>query len=282
MDENKIYFSTSFISKNGGQKINEDYFGFVEKDDIYCWVLADGLGGHGDGEIASTTAVEEVVSKFLEKPECNEEAVKQYINFANRAVYEKKHIEKLNSKMMTTIVVVLADREKIIIGNIGDSRAYVLQNKKKLFITKDHSVPYILYETGEIRESEIRNHEDSNRLTKALGTTNHIEASVNTLNITDTNLILLCSDGFWRSVSELEVEKELKSKGNKNSEWLKKIEEKYFQNITDKTDNYTACIIQLSNQSEKKRSFMAFYMWLVFITAMLIGAIIGSKILFIK
>lgn len=284
MKEQKERLITSFISNEGGQSINEDYFGFVEKDNIYCWVLADGLGGYGDGEVAAITAVEEIVSKFLEKPRCDESAIRLYIESANRAVYEKKHLEKSNSNMMSTIAVVIADKEKAVIGHVGDSRVYVFKKGKKIFCTKDHSVPYLLYETGEIKEEDIRGHEDSNRLTKALGLSNKIEASVSIVKLNGTEEIIMCSDGFWKMISEADLNKLAKIKIKKGREWLEKIETKYLRDINEKSDNYTACLIESEQQIKKNKinGFIVFYMWIAFVSAALFGAIIGSKILFIK
>jgi hypothetical protein len=128
---------------------------------------------------------------------------------------------------------------------VGDSRFYHLQNGRVVNQTKDHSVPQVLADAGDIRPREIRGHEDRNRLLRTLGMEGEVKPTVlkDPLAYGDQDLFLLCSDGFWELVDETEMEVDY-TKARDLSDWLAKMEDKIITRGKGEYDNYTALALR--------------------------------------
>lgn len=172
-------------------------------------IVADGMGGHQAGEVASKMAVELVQSHLLAvhktlTEEQRPEAVRQAIVHANETVYEFASNQKRYHGMGTTVVVTLASEKQLTIGHIGDSRAYLWQapvkekGKDAQFrqVTEDHSLVNELIRSGQITQAEANNHPRRNVLTRALGTERQADVDVTLLNWHNGDILLMCSDGL--------------------------------------------------------------------------------------
>lgn len=214
------------FSDIGNREINEDFIGSREKNNERIFTLADGLGGHGKGEVASETAVSVSLEQFdvfyeHEKllPMIFEKAQEKILN------EQKKNTEAFDMK--TTMVCLFFMGDNLVRwGHIGDSRLYYFDLKKRKLIsrTKDHSVPQMLVNLGEIKESEIRYHEDRNRLLRVIGapwSSKAYEIS-DIVKLKNDSAFLLCSDGFWELITEKEMVSCLK-KTKSVEEWLEKM-----------------------------------------------------------
>ena len=198
---------TASLCNQGGRSANQDSVGIFSQGSWRCLVVADGLGGHRGGEIASKLAVETVEKAFRESPVLSAKAVQSYIRAANRAVHEEASRSSELSSMRTTIVVALVGEQHVIIGHVGDSRGYLLRRDQATVRTKDHSVPQALVNAGELEDDQIRFHEDRNRLIKVLGSEPDITPTVwpEAERLGPKDALLLCSDGFWEWLSDLEI-----------------------------------------------------------------------------
>ena len=230
------------LSKAGGREHNEDYVGMYQKGDTFCFVLADGLGGHGNGEVASQTAVGTVIDEFA----CNEK--RDSLDLGSFFISSQNRIQKLQKEdiskkdMRTTLVILEVTEKYAAYGHIGDSRLYVFENGKIREITLDHSFPQMLVHAGELKEKKIRNHPDRNRLLRALG--EQVEEVkyqlADPIPIHSQMAFLLCSDGFWELIDEKKMEDSLK-KSKTPIQWLEKMEEIVKKNGRwKKMDNYSA------------------------------------------
>ncbi len=234
---------------------NEDYFGI--SDNVF--VVADGMGGHNAGEVASKLTVETIIDFFnnfysfeLNKKENEidyQKVIDKAINKTNEVVKQKSQ-ENINYKSMgATIVLSIFQKPDIMhIANVGDSRAYLLRNKKLKMITEDHSLTGEMFRKGHITKDEIKNHPFRNQLTRAIGLDNKVEEYYTSLEVFDGDKILLCSDGLWNIVSEREIEnilsvEELSQKKCNN---LIKLVKKY-----NGSDDITAIIIYITNRDNK-------------------------------
>lgn len=173
-------------------------------------IVADGMGGHQAGEIASKMAVELVQSHLLAvhnglSNERRPEAVRQAIVHANETVFEFASNQQRYYGMGTTVVVTLASVKDITIGHIGDSRAYLWHvndaDKGKgaaqfRQVTEDHSLVNELIRSGQITPTEASTHPRRNVLTRALGTDKHAEVDVTLLTWQYGDILLMCSDGL--------------------------------------------------------------------------------------
>ena len=160
--------SYHLISHDGGRENNEDYVGMYQDGSAYCFVLADGLGGHGKGEVASRLAVEASVQAFAAGGP-GEEVLRVSFENAQKAILAGQREDYQARDMKTTLVILHVGEERIWWGHIGASRLYYFQNRKLQKRTLDHSVPQMLVAAGQLKEKQIRNHPDRNRLLRVLG-----------------------------------------------------------------------------------------------------------------
>lgn len=234
----------AMISREGSRDNNEDSIGMYQDGDSYCFILADGLGGHGKGEVASQVAVEAVIGQFA-AGERTEEFLDEVFCAAQTAIVEKQESDHTCRDMKTTLVVLDVEPEQVQWGHIGDSRLYYFQNGRIQSRTLDHSVPQMLVAVGEIREKDIRHHPDRNRLLRVLGVemdeVNHQTAEP--LPRKKGQAFLLCSDGFWELIEEKKMEAAYRRASDPEA-WLAAMEEIVQKNGkgTD-MDNYSAVAV---------------------------------------
>ena len=195
----------AMISKEGDRENNEDYIGMKEDQGMFCFVLADGLGGHGRGEAASKLVVEETKELF-------------------------HHTGNISNIQW---------------GHIGDSRLYHFRGNRLAERTLDHSVPQMLVSSGEIKEKEIRHHPDRNRVLRVMGTewAQPKYEIGNAVRSKGSHSFLLCSDGFWELIEEKEMKNMLR-KASSPEDWLNHMEQAVLENGKEEDmDNYSAIAV---------------------------------------
>jgi serine/threonine protein phosphatase PrpC len=237
-------FLTDMISSPGGRQHNEDHCSFLAAGELSCWVLADGLGGPGGGEVASQLACDTALRAFQQSPEVSSRAVESYINAANRAILERQQTDPALMFMASTVVVLAADQSLAVWGHAGDSRLYHLRGGKIVAQTKDHSVAQALVDGGEIQPVQIRFHPDRSSLQSSLGRKEQPGASTlpKPIPVQPGDAFLLASDGFWELLTEVEMEIEY-SKARTPSDWLRGMEFRLFRKIAAESDNYSAVAV---------------------------------------
>lgn len=236
----------SMLSKEGERENNEDNIGMYERDGEFCFVLCDGLGGHGKGELASLLAVEACMGLFAEKG-YGEEVLRESFVTAQQSILKTQKMDPEAMDMKTTMVLLHIGKDSIQWGHVGDSRLYYFVNDKIVGRTIDHSVPQMLVASGEIKESEIRHHPDRNRLLRVMG----LDEDEPRYTLEDVmerkgfQQFLLCSDGFWELIDEKKMQQTLK-KAKNPGEWIQLMEEIVLQNGRGTNmDNYSAVAVWL-------------------------------------
>ncbi len=204
------------------RELNEDSFkisGFKAGKALGVCVLADGMGGHNAGEVASGIAAELVCDDLVERLDENDSHkislnIAAAIDFANSEVYNMSLKNPQQAGMGTTIAVAYVNENSVIIANIGDSRAYLVSDTVIRKITVDHSVVEELVKSGSITKAQARNHPDKNIITRALGTEKFVDADYYDYTPVDGDVILLCSDGLWEMLDDKEIKKIINASEN--------------------------------------------------------------------
>ena len=233
----------AMISRQGGRDYNEDSVGAEQDGERWCFVLADGLGGHGKGEVASGIAVTVSKKCFLE----GREDLSAWFEEAQKSISEVQTRLHAESQMKTTMSAVELTPEKLRWGYIGDSRIYYFRKNRLVRRTLDHSVPQMLVNAGKLKEKQIRGHEDRNKLLRVLGTRYESVKYVIDIPVRreERQAFLLCSDGFWEWIDEKKMIRLLK-KSHSAQEWLDLMTEEVVKNGRgNHMDNYSAAAILL-------------------------------------
>ena len=233
----------AFKTAVGDRQINEDSLMMCEQNKRYCFVVCDGVGGNGMGDVASNLVAKILVEQSVKHK--FDDCISKAFAVAQEELLKHQIQNNAKNKMKTTAAMLLVEGNAFCIGHIGDSRVYIFGENNIRYKTVDHSVPQILALAGEISEDEIRNHPDRNVLLKAMGTKWEkpmFDVSP-IMPISEFKAALVCSDGFWEYITENEMLDLLKDSTD-SSEWLNKmllIAESAA--INDKRDNYSAIAI---------------------------------------
>ena len=192
------------------RSLNEDYAGYIEEEEFKLYVVADGMGGHNAGEVASEMAVE-AVKLYVEENYKSEgkNVLKNAINFANSKIYDSARCGNEYKGMGTTLVAALVNENSITIANVGDSSCFGIKGNYINKITKDHSLVQELIDSGSITEEEGRNHPKKNVITRALGTNNIVKVDIFNLDVDVYDKYLLCTDGLSNEVLKDEILEEI-------------------------------------------------------------------------
>lgn len=189
---------------------NQDYVNvFKNKKGIIFGIVADGMGGHRGGDVASDMAVSHLghtfeETKITDVDELREWIIKEISKENDRIISVSNQFDDLNG-MGTTMVGVFFTDEKMMVVNVGDSRCYIYHQGKLEQLSVDHSLVHELVETGQISPEEAQNHPQKNIITQTLGVSQTVQPRIKNFQLLDDAIILLCSDGLTNMVSEAEI-----------------------------------------------------------------------------
>jgi PPM family protein phosphatase len=177
---------------------------------ITAAIVADGMGGHRAGDVASGLAVDSLVQslKAWEETSSTMEVatqLREIIRKANTVVYDTAFMNEQYHNMGTTVVIALVDGSTGLIGHIGDSRAYRLRKGQLVQLTEDHTLVNELTKSGQLSPEEAAHHPRRNVLTRALGTDREVEVDVQIIDWQNGDRLLLCSDGLSGLVEDSEM-----------------------------------------------------------------------------
>lgn len=229
----------SYTNK-GGRDNNEDFCCYRTFDERGVFVLTDGLGGHNCGEVASKLAAEFILNEADKCKAYNEDNLLKMMNDVNDIII-KKQKENLEQKdMRTTIVAGFINNNIFRYFNVGDSRFYYFKKGCLYTQSKDHSVSQIAVIMGDITLEQIRFHDDRNKLLKVLGNdeTLNIKKIDDPIMVETGDAFILCSDGFWEYIYEVEMEADL-VKSDSPKEWVEYMLTRLLLRVTGNNDNFT-------------------------------------------
>lgn len=191
------------------RKLNEDSYFIYRNERLVGGMVADGMGGHNAGEVASKMAAELVKCGIMDgfKPDMDyvefSELVRRSLISANDEIYRRSKVSQNVSGMGTTACAAFVYSGKLITANIGDSRAYSISDNI-VQLTRDHSYVEELVQRGEITKESAKSHPQKNYITRALGTEEYVKSDV-AINAYNGEIIIICSDGLTNLVSDEQI-----------------------------------------------------------------------------
>ena len=245
---------TCFRSETGGRSRNEDACGYWQSGPAACWVLSDGAGGHGSGDLAARLVVQTALQAFQEQPEASGPQALALLQQAQQAVRREKTSGATRDDMHATAALLLLDRERGqgVFAHVGDSRLYQFRQGRILRQTRDHSLVQQLVDAGYWDAAQIRSHPQRNLLTSAIGAADPLEISVSpqAFEVLAGDVFLLCSDGWWEWVDEAGMESTLACQPSRQPVgrgWLDAMAARIAHTASHRHDNYSALCVACSD-----------------------------------
>jgi serine/threonine protein phosphatase PrpC len=241
-----MHFATALRSSTGARDTNQDAADHFATDGLEGWVLADGLGGHPGGGLASALATEAIREACLEEGEVSGEVLAAAAQAAQERIHDRQRRAPKYGRMRTTVVLLLADPESGTArwGHAGDSRLYHFRDGAIAHRTTDHSVVQALVDAGEVDPADQRDHEASHRILCALGDAGDAtpEVRATPVSLQPGDAVLLCSDGFWEGVVE-DTMRALLADADTPGDWLDAMAAHIEQAADTEQDNFTAVAV---------------------------------------
>lgn len=184
---------------------NEDSYIVLES----LYGIADGMGGHAAGEVASSTAVDALSEGIGRVDPKVPETLATLIKDANRTIFEKATRDDSLHGMGTTCTIVLIDGERGHLAHVGDSRAYMLRGDSLTRLSEDHTLVGRMVKEGQLTEDEASRHPQRNMITRSLGIDPEVRVDLRSFEVRDGDRLMLCSDGLTSMVDEPTIERVL-------------------------------------------------------------------------
>jgi len=203
-------YETGCVRKN-----NEDSFLVLPEFNLFA--VADGMGGHNAGEVASRLAIKELNNRAVDLTFININGIQQWmqesIAEANREVYEASFQAEEMAGMGTTLTALVIREKKAVIGHVGDSRIYLWRDGMLSLLSEDHSMVNELVRLGQLTEEKAKNHPHKNVLSRALGVDRTTIVDCFQLEVQPGDVFLLCTDGFTNIIEDEEIVGEFSGSG---------------------------------------------------------------------
>lgn len=229
-------FDVYEYTSKGGRDYNEDCLGSCYNEDGGIFVVADGLGGHTLGDMASHKAVETIISGWDHTSENISEELDRKIEEANIAILDLQ--SEMKAVMKTTAAALAVKGTKAVCANSGDSRVYVIHGNEFVYCTNDHSVAFKKYKAGEITREQIAADEDQSSLLRSLGSKDRYKPEIYSPNIEICrgDAFFLCSDGAWEYLRDEEILIDF-LKSETARQWSELLMLRIMERVTVRNDN---------------------------------------------
>ena len=228
--------------------INEDSYYLPQLGEHFC-AVADGMGGHNAGEVASAVACMEF-SDALRGVDCVDgEMLRDAVLRANAAVYARSEQDEQLSGMGTTFTALAQSEDSVWIAHVGDSRAYLIRNGEITRLTMDHTLVAEMVQQGIITEHEAKYHPKRNYITRAVGTQPQVEADLTRIERQGGDVYFLCTDGLSNHAdAEIILEITLRE----DLTWQQKLQTLVKHALDDgSTDNVTAMYARIEEDGDQ-------------------------------
>jgi len=252
-----MHLSIAHCSEAGKRESNQDFIGFCANEQMGCFMLADGAGGHAGGEQASRAVVSEALRAFQAQPAARCMEASWLITVARKALSAARKRHPDCADMDTTVAALLLNTEAAHASwcQLGDSRIYLFRKGRAHKLSHDHSILQSMIDAGFLRV-DLRTHNNRNALYAAVGSADTPATAVceKPLAIMQGDAFLLCSDGFWGALPEALMEEALVESKTPEA-WLSNMRKHIQQFAQDKTDmdNFSALAVWVGARIEATR-----------------------------
>lgn len=240
-EQNNFAFEISYISEKGGRPVNEDSIVVEHNKESIVLSIADGLGAHGGGDVASKIASDIVKDEYIKLPRLKPKNIHNVFQTIDNAIVAEQTDDL---KMKTTLACVLCRYKWIYAAHLGDTRIYTFKNNKETYLTVDHSVAYeeVMKNHGTL--DDIRKNPNRHILKAALGVGKIRPPDIFKQKIRGDLSMLICSDGFWEYVNEDEMLEALTNTTTAH-EWLEAMLKCHSEKADTFNDNYSAICLRI-------------------------------------
>lgn len=232
-------------SNRGGRSYNEDSIGSDCDGSNGIFIIADGLGGHSLGELASSCAVDVIMAGWHGFDSSPQKQLKSLFVQANAAILELQ--KEKRTVMKSTAAVLAIEDDKAVWANTGDSRIYYFHKSRLASCTEDHSVAYKKYKAGEITRDMLGSDEDQSSLLRTLGSEDRFvpdtHEAQNAIEIGDA--FMLCSDGAWEYLRDEEILIDL-LKSDNSQQWTELMLIRVMERINTGNDNISIITVKVT------------------------------------
>lgn len=253
----------AMLSRAGDRARNEDACGWWRGDAAGCWVVSDGAGGHGGGDVASRTVVGHIVREFAAQPQLAAEAAQAeetaaaLLRGANRALQQRQQCRDELHDMRATVALLLVDcaRALALCAHVGDTRIYGFRDGGLRFRSRDHSLLQGMVDAGWADEAMLRGHPQRSVLLHALGGGDALPAEAQRgqlLPLRQADAFLLCTDGLWDGLDDAAMLQALQGSADAAG-WLESLEQALLRTPRRGRDNYSAIALRVSDIGEATR-----------------------------
>ena len=234
--------------KGLSRRNNEDAYCIVDLRDslgVVVAAVADGMGGHRAGNIASKMAIEQIQNSLEEEPintesfQAIKDRLKDILEVANNAVFDKSLTDPKCGGMGTTLTIAVIGKDSVVFAHVGDSCAFYLSGGEMNKVTTDHTYVEELVRLGSITREEAMTHPQRNYITKAVGCFDDVSADYYSVKLIPGDRVLLCSDGLNKMLSDSEIAKIVYDSDNPEGICAVLIDQ---ANIKGGLDNITAVV----------------------------------------
>lgn len=233
-----MHYTYASFSNTGARANNEDALRVRHQEGRLLAVVADGLGGHDNGELASRLTVDSIFEE-LQPEQVDEDTLAYSLLHAHDAIRSTPNCGK------TTVAALWLSDGLGVAAHVGDSRIYQFRDGRIVYQSQDHSMVHLALMVGEITAQELRHHKDRNKLFRVLGEENESPKVDSTeLDIRPGDRFLLCSDGFWEPVTEEDMLRDLEA-AQTPQQWLDRMLDRITAAAAPKQDNYSAICVLL-------------------------------------
>lgn len=232
-------YTYACYSDIGKRTNNEDSYNILQNENALIAIVADGLGGHKNGEVASQIASEQIPQSLIGKV-LDEDEMGYAIWEASNTIYETK------SSACTTVAALWIENGSAIAAHVGDSRIYQFRSGRIIYQSEDHSLVQVEIALGNLPPAACRHHKDRNKVYRVLGEEDKPKVDTCELKIQSGDCFLLCSDGYWEPVTEEDMLTCLGSSSTPEA-WLEAMNAIVSNADNPKQDNNTAIAIFVSD-----------------------------------